>query len=82
MILTVLMQLPEYSKIDNSENEDRFRIYSNAIGTMEERKTVGADTASATDMESLDSGEYIHYKVTAYNEHGELTGTKDGVMIS
>lgn len=66
---------------DNSDNENGFRIYSNATGSMSEIKTVGADTTSTTDTTSLDSGETVKYKVTAYNQFGESTGTTDTVNI-
>lgn len=62
---------------DNSDNEDGFRVYSNATGTMKQRKTVSANsgtgTVSTTESTSLDSGETIEFQVKAYNQYGSST---------
>jgi len=71
---------------DGSDNEDGFRIYSNATGTMDQRGEVGPASGTgsnviAYDSTDLNSGEYIEFKVRAYNSYGESSATTGFVTI-
>ena len=57
---------------DNSSNEEGFRIYNNATGSMSKVGNAQADSESFTDYsEGLEFGKNYTYQLAAYNQYGE-----------
>ena len=62
---------------DNSDNEDGFKIYSNATGTLQQVATAPADSISKTVYNpGLEFGKNTTYKISAYNQYGESDKVK------
>lgn len=62
----------DLSWTDNSNNEEGYRIYSNASGSFNQIKSVGANSKTATvSGPNFQTGKYTCLQVTAYNQYGE-----------
>lgn len=62
---------------DQSNNENGFKIYSNASGTLKQIKKVGKDTESTTAYNTgLEFNKNTTYEVAAYNQYGESNRIK------